>query len=151
MQTIVLCGLFCWLKMLSLSALRVMRSPITALLPHTLFLITFWPHRDKLSLLPAECRLSLKAWQPLCGSLPQLTDSRAITGLSLVITDVNTYTQADCSFQKRKDYWLSHLSRPAWHIVSGFTLAGQENGRETRRDPPSIPVGGAEPRQTEWR
>ena len=47
---------------------------------------------------------------------------------------VNTYTQADHSLRKRKDYWLSHLSSPASRIVSRFTLAGQGKWQdETRR------------------
>lgn len=71
------------------------QQPNRSAVAHTLVSITFWPQTDKLSLLPAERCFSPRAWQhlySLCTSfLPQLTESRVITGLSLVITDISAY------------------------------------------------------------
>lgn len=62
--------------------------------PHTVF-DHLWPHTDKLSLLPTECRFTRRAWEHLyslvSSFLLQLTDSRVITGLSLIITNISPY------------------------------------------------------------
>lgn len=104
---------------LSLGALQMINSPIGVffffffpLSPTHCFRSPLATHADKLSLLPAECHFSLRAWQhlySLCTSfLLQPTDSRVITALSLVITNISPHTHTHtCAFKlHRRDGFI---------------------------------------------